>query len=235
MTQYFLGFSAGLLSLLAPCVLPLLPMVFSSSLKSSKWGPFAMAMGLALSFSLLGILTTTFAHIFDIDTIQKIGAVFLVLTGLLFLFSRLKERVILKLSFLGRLGGGLQNKIKPNGPGSEFLMGTILAMVWGPCSGPTLGLAFGIASQSDQMLHAFTIFLFFGLGAGFGLIGLGLILQRANSLKTFLMQNNSKINQGVGGLSVCIGILILSGNLGNVEEKIISFLPAWFVSLSSSL
>ena len=61
--QYGLGFGAGLLSLLAPCVLPLIPIIFGSSVQSSKFGPNAFAIGLTLSFTLVGILTSLFSSI----------------------------------------------------------------------------------------------------------------------------------------------------------------------------
>ncbi len=142
--QYGLGFGAGLLSLLAPCVLPLIPIIFGSSVQSSKFGPIANALGLTLSFTLVGILTSLFSSVFNVGTIQHIGAVTLILVGIFFIIPKLKNTFTNKLSFISNKGHYLQSKIKSTGLASQFFMGSVLGMIWAPCSGPTLAFAFGI-------------------------------------------------------------------------------------------
>ena len=233
--QYALGFIAGLLSLLAPCVLPLIPIVFGSSLQTSKFGPLANALGLTLSFTFIGILSSLFSSIFDIDTIQKIGAVILIGIGFIFIFPKLKDWFVLKLSFVGNSGQNLQSKIKSKSLFSEFLMGGVLGMIWGPCSGPTLAFAFGIATQADKFLHASLIFFFFGLGAAIGLLSLGLLLRKFSRLTGKLMQHFKVINLITGLSSIVIGGLILSNQLGVLEELILGILPQWLINLSVSI
>lgn len=234
-TQYSLGFGAGVLSLLAPCVLPLIPIIFGSSMQSSKFGPIANATGLTLSFTLVGILTSMFASIFDVDTIQKFGAVILILIGIVFIIPSLKKHITKELSFIGNKGHLLQSRIKSNGVLSQFFMGSILGMIWGPCSGPTLAFAFGIATQAEQAFHATLIFFFFGLGAGLGLISLGLLLRKSNHLTGKILKHNSVINRITGSLSVLIGSLILTGKLEVVEEIILEVMPSWLVSLTVAI
>ncbi len=94
MITYSLGFAAGALSLLAPCVLPIIPIVVASSSKTSKWGPLANALGLALSFTVFGILTSLFSNLFDFDLVQRIGAVILFMIGMCFIFPSLKKRLV---------------------------------------------------------------------------------------------------------------------------------------------
>ena len=230
--QYGLGFSAGLLSLLAPCVLPLIPIAFRSASMSSKWGPIANAIGLTLSFTLFGILTSLFSSIFDINIIQKVGAVILILVGFVFLFPNLKNKMTDWLSVLSQTGGNLQSKIESKGFASELLMGAVLGMVWGPCSGPTLAFAFGIASQADQALHATLIFFFFGLGAGLGLVVLGFIMKKSTAAIGKIHKYQDALNKTAGVLSLVIGFLILSEKLSVLEEWIINILPEWLVKLS---
>lgn len=233
--QYGLGFSAGVLSLLAPCVLPLIPIVFRSAANSSKWGPVANAIGLTLSFTIFGILTSLFSSIFDIDVIQKFGAALLILAGAVFIFPPLKDRLTNSLSGISNAGGNLQSKIKSNGFLSELMMGSVLGMVWGPCSGPTLAFAFGIATQADKALHASLIFFFFGLGAGLGLVVLGALFKRSTKLVGKFMKYNKGINLFSGLISIALGVVILTGQLGNLEEWIISKLPEWLVQLSVAI
>ena len=233
--HYTLGFGAGVLSLLAPCVLPLIPIIFGSSMQASKFGPIANAMGLTLSFTIVGVLTSLFSSAFDINTIQYFGAIILIVMGIIFLIPKLKNGITHKLSFIANKGHNLQSKIKSNGIVSQFLMGTVLGMIWGPCSGPTLAFAFGIASQTDQAFHATLIFFFFGLGAGLGLISLGALLKKFSSLTGKLLKHNTIINRITGLSSILIGTLIVTGTLGTLEEVILKVMPAWIVNLSVSL
>lgn len=235
LAQYSLGFGAGVLSLLAPCVLPLIPIIFGSSMQSSKFGPIANALGLTFSFTIVGVLTSLFSSAFDVNTIQKIGAVTLVIMGLIFIIPKFKEILINKLSFIGKKGHDLQSQIKKNGIISQFLMGSVLGMIWGPCSGPTLAFAFGIAAQAQQAIHATLIFFFFGLGAGLGLMALGMLLKRYSSLTGKLLKHNLIVNRIVGVISIFIGTLIITGKLGFVEESILEIMPSWLVNLSVAL
>ncbi|HNL22942.1 MAG TPA: hypothetical protein PKK51_13065, partial [Rhodocyclaceae bacterium] len=51
-----LAFAAGGLSTLSPCVLPLIPILLGTAIAAHRLGPFALAGGLALSFTLVGVL-----------------------------------------------------------------------------------------------------------------------------------------------------------------------------------
>lgn len=234
-THYGLGFGAGFLSLLAPCVMPLIPLIFRSSMQSSKFGPIANALGLTLSFTLVGILSSLFSSVFDIDTIQNFGAIILIIVGLVFIFPKLKEIVSNKVSHIGSKGFELQGKIKGDGLGSQFLMGSLLGMIWAPCSGPTLAFAFGIATQADKLVHASLIFFFFGLGAGLGLVFLGFLLKKFSSLTGFVMKYTNAINLTTGIVSLGIGLMIVTGTLGHFEELAMRIVPDWLINLSVAI
>lgn len=231
--HYGLGFSAGILSLLAPCVLPLTPIIFGSSLKSSKLGPLASALGLTLSFTIFGVLTSLFSSLFDVTFIQKTGAVILVCIGVVFIFPKLKAGLTRSLDQIGRKGHEYQAKIKGEGLVSEFLLGVVLGMVWAPCSGPTLGMAFGLATQAEHALHATLIFFFFGLGAGLGLLCLGLLLRKFGRVTGIILRYEVLINRSVGIVSIIIGFIILFERMGHLEEWALSVLPQWLIELAT--
>ena len=56
--ELFFAYGAGLLTLINPCVLPILPIVLATALQASRHGPLAVAAGMSLSFVLLGMLVT---------------------------------------------------------------------------------------------------------------------------------------------------------------------------------
>ena len=85
------AYLAGLLTLINPCVLPVLPIVLASALQAHRLGPVAMAGGMAVSFVVLGLTVTAFGHVIGLDerTLAQAGAVLMIGFGLVLLVPRL--------------------------------------------------------------------------------------------------------------------------------------------------
>lgn len=232
-THYFLGFSAGGLSLLAPCVLPLLPLILTSSLKTSKFGPLAMSLGLVVSFSGFGILTGLLGHSFDPKWVRNFGAIVLIVIGLVFLIPSFKLKFSSFMSKLSSYGAQKQNLYQKPTLLNEFLSGGLLGLIWSPCTGPTLAFAVGLASQGESLVHAFFIFFFFGLGAGLSLLALGSLVRKFSFLKIKILQLGEKLNTLMGLVSLTLGILILTGWEVYLDEWIISITPTFILELST--
>ena len=75
-TTFGLAFLAGILSVLSPCVLPLLPLVLGAAASEHRLGPAALAAGLALSFVAIGLFVATvgFAVGLDGDVFRTVAA-----------------------------------------------------------------------------------------------------------------------------------------------------------------
>ena len=82
------GYLAGLLTLINPCVLPVLPIVLATALQASRWGPVAMAAGMSVAFVALGVGVAAFGRSLGIDEgmIANAGAVLMIAFGAVFLF-----------------------------------------------------------------------------------------------------------------------------------------------------
>ena len=232
LTYLILGYFSGLLSLLAPCVLPLLPVVFFNSRNVSKFGPVVLATGLIFSFTIFGILSSLFSSLFDPAYIQKLGAILLIVIGIILWFPTLKMNE--RFNFLIHFGNYFQNKIIFNSLISEFFIGLTLGMIWAPCSGPTLILAYSLASQLDTFSHAILIFIFYGLGASSGLFILGQLLNKVTSLKNFLRDKSFILNRILGTISIFLGSAILSNRIEIIEESLLTILPNWLIKLPTS-
>jgi cytochrome c-type biogenesis protein len=231
-TYLALGYLSGLLSLLAPCVLPLLPIILFNSRKISKLGPVVLATGLIFSFTIFGVLTSLFSSLFDPSTIQKMGAVLLIVIGVVLLIPTVKFYE--KLYFLSHVGHFFQQRINFNGLFSEFLIGITLGMIWAPCSGPTLVFAYSLASQLETFSHALLIFIFYGLGASSGLLFLGLLLSKVPIFKSFIQDKVLILNRILGLISIFLGSAILSNKIEIIEEGLLTILPNWFIKLPTS-
>ena len=93
---------AGVLSILSPCVWPLIPMVMASSANASRWGLVFLALGLSLAFALAGgILTFVLLNLgLPPDALRWVGAALLILVGLVLLVKPLGEWANTRLSML---------------------------------------------------------------------------------------------------------------------------------------
>ena len=82
-TVMLFAFLAGLLTVLSPCVLPLLPIILTAASGEHRFGPVALAGGLALSFTGFGLLLSVVASTFDIDTgvFRQAGAILIIALG----------------------------------------------------------------------------------------------------------------------------------------------------------
>ena len=92
---YFWAWLAGVLTLINPCVLPLLPVVIAGALQSHRAGPVMMALGLTISFTTVGVLVTAFGHLIGLDEviINRVAAIVMILFGIILLLPRAQEKV----------------------------------------------------------------------------------------------------------------------------------------------
>ena len=95
-----LAWVAGVLSILSPCVWPLVPIIMASAAGKGRWGPLYLALGLSLSFALAGSLLTFMLLNLELNPVafRWLAAVLLVVIGLILVIKPLAEWVSLRLS-----------------------------------------------------------------------------------------------------------------------------------------
>jgi cytochrome c-type biogenesis protein len=235
---YAVGFLAGAASILSPCVLPILPILIASALSKHRLGTAALALGLALSFAIVGTFIATLGASIGLgtDTLRRVAAVLMVLFGVVMLSSRLQLAFG---SISSRIGSGGQRalgSIKEEGLGSQFAIGLLLGLVWSPCVGPTLGAASTLAAQGKNLGQISLLMLLFGLGAGLPLLLLGgLSHATMMRIRGSLSSIGHVAKSAMGGLFVLFGVLILSGLDRRLETLLLSISPDWLTRLTTSL
>lgn len=233
LTSLPLGYIAGALSILSPCVLPLVPMVMAAAATSGRSGPWLLAAGLSLSFAVAGTaLSYVLLNIgMGLESVRYPAAAVMLIFAALLLSPVLSDRLSLFLSrFTGRMNlPGTGDAIRPSG---QFVVGALLGLVWLPCVGPTLGAAIALASLGQEMLFAFAVMLSFGLGTSSALVAVGL---GAGKLLTRWRGNIlSGANHGkklLGVLLLVLGLMVLTGIDKLLEAWALTWLPAWAISI----
>jgi cytochrome c-type biogenesis protein len=236
MSSIGLAFVAGLLSALSPCVLPLIPIVVGAALGKHRFGPAALAAGLALSFTTIGLFVATvgFAAGLDQDVFRSVAAVLMIAVGAVLLLPRVQEQFALAAGPIGNWAGEHSEGFASRGLAGQFLVGLLLGAVWSPCVGPTLGAASVLAAQSEQLFGVAATMLAFGLGAALPLLMIG-----AMSRDAMMRWRGRLLAAGRGGklamgiLLVGFGGLILSGLDKRLEAVLVDASPAWLTELTT--
>lgn len=232
LASYPLAYLAGVLSILSPCVWPLVPVVMSSAGTASRYGPLYLALGLSLSFALAGsVLSFVLLNLgLGLEILREFAAIMLLLVALPLLYQPLGDWVTLQLSKLvsGFSPGG---DTGTSGAG-QFGVGMLVGLVWLPCVGPTLGAAIALASLGQDMLAAFGVMFLFGLGTASVLllagIGSARLLQR---WRPGLLSGASRAKHILGGMLLLLAVLVLTGWDKALEAWALTWLPDWAVSI----
>ncbi len=228
-----LALLAGMLSILSPCIWPLVPVVMSSAATSGKAGPWFLALGLSTSFAVAGTgLTFLLINLnMDPDAYRYVAAFMLTALGLILVVRRLSD---LASYYLSRLGGMF--KLSPGGSATrasgQFGVGALLGLVWLPCVGPTLGAAIALASMGQDMAMAFVVMFVFGIGTTSVILAAGLLSGHLLSRwRPGIMEHAGRARMLLGWLLLILGIMVLTGIDKMLEAWALQVLPDWATSL----
>jgi cytochrome c-type biogenesis protein len=233
-----LAFGAGALTILSPCVLPLVPIVLSSAAQRHRFGPLALATGLVLSFTIVGFLVATLGASsgFDGEVIRIFGAIMLVIAGIFLLSSKAQALATRLATPLANWGNARQDGLERFGLGGQAGIGVLLGIVWSPCVGPTLGAATVLAAQGDNLGEVALVMLAFGMGIATVLLVLATLTRSALGRWRGRMMATGKTGKNVlGGLLVFVGILILTGYDRVLEGVLVTASPDWLTELTTMI
>lgn len=232
--ELFLAYIAGVLTLINPCVLPVLPIVLASALAEDRLGLLWLAAGMSLSFVVFGMVVAVFGRALGLtpDMLSRIGAVLMIGFGLVLVVPAFSARFESALAgFSARADASMA---QGHGVGAgQLIGGMLLGIVWSPCIGPTLGGAISLASQGKSLFWAFLIMLFFAAGVSTLILGIGLgskslIRKRAAALRGIAERSKPLI----GLVFIGVGLMILTRFHHVLEYWVISALPYWITEFS---
>jgi cytochrome c-type biogenesis protein len=232
-----LGFSlaAGSLTTLSPCVFPILPLVIGGALQANRLAPIAMGIGMAISFSVIGVLLGLLGPALNIDgdTVRLAGAVLLMAFGVVMLVPALDKRLSGLMMPLASSANNASARLKPGSLWGALLLGGLLGLIWSPCSGPLLGSALALVATDGGGVQGGIILGVFGIGAAIPLMVVAYASRSGfASMRTTVMAQSALLKKGFGVLLLALGVAILSGGDKWLEAQLVSIMPDWWVNLT---
>jgi cytochrome c-type biogenesis protein len=231
-----LALLAGALSVLSPCVLPLLPIVLGTAASEHRLGPLALAVGLALSFTAIGLFVASigFAAGLDTNVFRTISAILLIGIGVLLLVPRLQEQFAVAAGPVSQWAGGYLDDFAANGIAGQLGLGLLLGAVWSPCVGPTLGAASLLAAKGQNLGQVALTMLAFGIGAALPLMLLGFTSREAmQRWRGRLLEAGRGGKALLGVLLLAIGLMIATGIDKRLETALVDVSPEWLTTLTT--
>lgn len=229
MLLLLISFIAGILTILAPCVLPLLPVIVGGSLSAKakdKARPYIIAASLAgsiVAFTLLLKVSTLLINVSP-NLLDYISGGLLVALGLVAIVPEVWEKLMIALNWQAAsqrfLGKGEQNRGKYAGP---VLIGVALGPIFASCS-PTY--AFILASVLPHSFVSGLIYLItYSLGLVLALLIMALAGRKFMSRFAWIVDTHSLFRRLVGIVFVLIGIAIIAGQEVKIETWVANHTP----------
>jgi len=229
MFELFIAFSAGLISFLSPCVLPLIPgyisYVSGSSFneliekKNINLIPIILfTVGFSIVFIIFGAASTFLGQLLLQNSFElRIAA------GVIIIIFSLHIIGVINLKFLN-----YEKRIQTNNNKniySPIVIGAAFGFGWTPCIGPILGSILAIAATEESINKGILLLLFYSLGLALPFILSGYLIQRFLIFSKNFKKNINLVSK-IGGLILLVtGILILTNQLQALGYYILNIFP----------
>jgi cytochrome c-type biogenesis protein len=229
MIELLIAFSAGLISFLSPCVLPLIPGYISfisgqslnELLEKKKIDLFPLIL-FSLGFSSVFIIfgaTASFLGKVLLQNSQQLRIV----AGIIIIIFSLQLLGIFNISFLN-----FEKKIytkKLNNTWFSFIVGMAFGFGWTPCIGPILGSILALASTEETISKAIILLTFYSLGLAIPFILSGYLMQRFLIFSKNFKKNIDKVSKIGGAILLITGVLIITNQLQALGFYLLNVLP----------
>ena len=214
-----IGFVAGIVTALSPCVLPVLPIVLAGGATGRR--PFAIVAGIVASFTVFTLFAAwllDFAGLPD-DLLRNVAIALLFLVALSLLVPQVADWLARPLQVLTRRSGGDR--------GGGFLLGASLGLVFVPCAGPVLAAVTVIAARREVGLDAVLLTLAYAVGAAIPMLAIALAGQRAARAvraRAETVRRISAVLVGAAAVAIALGVdrelqTVLPGYTEALQER----------------
>jgi cytochrome c biogenesis protein CcdA/thiol-disulfide isomerase/thioredoxin len=227
------AFLAGLVTILSPCILPLVPLVLATGGSGGKGRPQGVIAGLIISFTFFTLVLTALVAALGIPggALRWVAVGVLALFGLALLIPALGARLEPLFGRLAGLGAGRGS----DGLAGGLLLGATLGLVWAPCVGPIMASVIVLAAIQGVTPLMVGITLAYAVGASLPLLAV-MLGGRAGfaRLRGTLGAAGGRVQQGLGALMLVTCLFIATGQDLRLQTLAGSYLPGdWTATLTA--
>ncbi len=222
------AFLSGVVTIFAPCIWPILPIVLSAGASGGERKPLGIVVGLSVSFMLITLALASLVRIipFDPDVLRIVAVGVIAFLGLTLIIPALGARLEALVSRLGGLGGRFTNN-SGTGFGSGFITGFALGVVWSPCAGPILATVATLAATQAVSFEVILITLAFVSGVAVPLFILAVLGQKVLT-KTRVFSQYTKLIQQIFGVIMILAALAISTGYDKIlQTKLLDTFPKY--------
>lgn len=221
------AFLAGVVTILSPCILPILPAILSAGTLQGKWRPLGIVLGLVVSFTFFTLTLTAIVQATGLnpDILRYIAIGLLVLFALVMIFPKLSEKFALATSKIASAGQKVQEKGSKKGFFGGLLFGVALGLLWTPCAGPILAAITTLVATQAINIQTFMITLSYSIGAGLPMLLIAYGGAKIIQSSRFLTKYSERIRQIFGFLMLLAAVAIFFHFDMYLQEQIARFFP----------
>lgn len=228
------SFVAGVVTVLSPCILPVLPLILSSSVgkgEVSRSRPVGVVVGFVLSFTLFTLFLSTLVRFSGIsaDSLRFVSIAVIAFFGLSLLIPAFQAWME---GIFSRLTGFAPRAEGRRGFGGGLVIGFSLGLLWTPCVGPILASVISLALTGSVTLAAFFITFAYALGTAIPML---LIMRGGRELLMrvpWLLRNTGSIQKGFGVLMILVALAIYTNLDRTFQTYIIETFPRYGAGLT---
>jgi len=200
------AFFAGMVSVLSPCILPVIPAVFAYSTEKGKFRPLAIILGLSISFTCMGIVTSIFGAKLTpyLGYLNILAEVLLITMGIALLFDLNIFNVFGNFSFLANS--------KREGLFGGFLLGLSLGIVWLPCVGKVLGAILTMVAISGKATYGALMLFIYSVGFSIPMLFVAYSANFSSSKIRNVSKYGSQLKTVAGLIILGVGFYMVNKN-----------------------
>jgi cytochrome c-type biogenesis protein len=199
------AFLAGIVSVFSPCILPLIPAIVAYSTEKGKFRPIAIVLGLSISFTIMGIVTSAFGSVLRdyLWYLNILAELVITLLGLTMLFE---------LNVFNAFGNLLPVRRSEKGLFGGLLLGMSLGVVWIPCVGPILAVILTkVAVEADITYGAVLLFIY-SLGFAVPMLLIAYSASVSSTKLGRIAKYDALIKKAAGAVLVAMGLWMIYRN-----------------------
>ena len=224
----FFAFIAGMVTIMAPCIWPLLPIILSASSGTGKQRPLGITLGIMSSFTLFTLSISYLEKIFHIDpnSFRIVAVVGLGVLGVSMMIPSFGEKLE---GIINNLLSPLRGRIKAHGTGfsAGFIIGFATGLVWAPCSGPILAAVATLAATQEVTIRVVAVTLSYVSGLGIPLFLFSLTGSWCFNIMRRFTRYTVRVQQVFGVVTIAAALLIYTNYDKVIQLKILQIFPSY--------